>query len=95
MAVVWLGLLGSGLAFLGFFLLLGRWGATRMSLVAYLLPVFGIDLGAAVLSEPVDARLLIGTALVIGGIALVNLRGRWLPALWACGSPGSVERRAP
>jgi drug/metabolite transporter (DMT)-like permease len=74
LSVVWLGLLGSGAAYLVFFRLLGRWGATRTSLVAYLLPVFGIVLGAAVLSEPVDARLLVGTALVIGGIALVNAR---------------------
>ena len=71
-AVVWLGVLGSGLAYLVFFRLLGRWGATRTSMVAYLLPVFGIVLGAAFLAEPVDARLLIGTALVIGGIFLVN-----------------------
>jgi drug/metabolite transporter (DMT)-like permease len=74
LAVVWLGLLGSGTAYLVFFRLLGRWGATRTSLVAYLLPVFGIVLGAAVLHEPVDARTLLGTALVIGGIALVNAR---------------------
>jgi drug/metabolite transporter (DMT)-like permease len=74
LAVFWLGLLGSGAAYLVFFRLLGRWGATRTSLVAYLLPVFGIALGALVLSEPVDARTLIGTALVIAGIALVNAR---------------------
>ncbi len=71
-AVIWLGLLGSGLAYLVFFRLLGRWGATRTSMVAYLLPVYGIALGALVLSEPIDARLLIGTALIIGGVALVN-----------------------
>jgi drug/metabolite transporter (DMT)-like permease len=41
-------------------------------MVAYILPVFGITLGALVLAEPVDARLLIGTGLVIGGVALVN-----------------------
>ncbi len=73
-AVAWLGLLGSGLAYLIFFRLLGRWGATRTSMVAYLLPVFGLVLGAAVLQEAVDARLLVGTALVIGGIAVVNSR---------------------
>jgi drug/metabolite transporter (DMT)-like permease len=73
-AVVWLGILGSGLAYLVFFRILGRWGATRTSMVAYLLPVYGIALGALVLSEPIDARLLIGTALVIGGVALVNSR---------------------
>ena len=76
LAVAWLGLLGSGLAFLVFFRLLARWGATRTSMVAYLLPVFGLILGAVVLQEPVDARLIIGTALVIAGVALVNLRMR-------------------
>lgn len=74
LAVVWLGLIGSGLAFLTFFRLLSRWDATRTSLVAYVIPVVGLALGAAVLGEPIDARLIGGTALVVGGIALVNLR---------------------
>jgi drug/metabolite transporter (DMT)-like permease len=73
-AVVWLGLLGSGLAYLAFFRLLKVWGATRTSLVAYLLPVVGIILGAGVASEAIDLRMIVGTALVIGGIALVNAR---------------------
>jgi drug/metabolite transporter (DMT)-like permease len=73
-AVTWLGLIGSGLAFLGFFRLLGRWGAARTSMVAYLLPVWGIILGAVVLHEQIPPQLLLGTALVIGGIALVNAR---------------------
>jgi len=79
-AVVWLGLLGSGLAYLVYFRILSRWGATRTSLVAYLLPIFGIALGAVVLREPVDLRLLIGTAIVIGGVALVNSRHRPRPS---------------
>jgi drug/metabolite transporter (DMT)-like permease len=74
LAVVWLGLLGSGLAYLSYFRILQRWGATRTSLVAYLLPVWGIALGAIVLGEPIAVTMLIGTALVIGGIALVNAR---------------------
>jgi drug/metabolite transporter (DMT)-like permease len=74
LAVVWLGLLGSGSAYLVFFHLLRHWGATRTSLVAYLLPVFGIALGAIVLHESVDIRTVLGTGLVIGGIALVNAR---------------------
>ncbi|MBA2634121.1 MAG: DMT family transporter [Chloroflexi bacterium] len=74
LAIIWLGLLGSGAAYLLFFRLLGNWGATRTSMVAYLLPVFGIVLGAVVLAEEIDAGLLVGTALVIGGIALVNAR---------------------
>jgi drug/metabolite transporter (DMT)-like permease len=75
LAVIWLGLLGSGAAYLIFFRILRNWGATRTSLVAYLLPIWGIVLGAIVLSEPIDARLIAGTALVIAGIGLVNMRG--------------------
>jgi drug/metabolite transporter (DMT)-like permease len=73
-AIVWLGLLGSGLAYLCFFRILQRWGATRTSLVAYLLPIFGIALGALVLKEPIAPSTLLGTVLVIVGIALVNSR---------------------
>lgn len=73
-AILWLGLLGSGLAYLCFFRLLQSWGATRTSLVAYLLPIVGIVAGALVLNEVVDLGVLAGTALVIGGVALVNSR---------------------
>jgi drug/metabolite transporter (DMT)-like permease len=71
-SVAWLGVFGSGLAYMAYFRLLGRWGATRTALVAYLLPVFGIILGFLVLAEPIDATLILGTALVIAGVALVN-----------------------
>ena len=74
-SIVWLGIFGSGAAYILYFRLLGRWGATRTALVAYLLPVYGIVLGFLVLNEPVDMTLLAGTALVIAGVALVN--GPW------------------
>ncbi len=73
-SVVWLGLMGSGLAYLVFFRMLSRWGSTRSSLVAYLIPIWGIALGVVVLNETVDVRVLAGTALVIGGVALVSAR---------------------
>jgi drug/metabolite transporter (DMT)-like permease len=73
-SVAWLGLIGSGLAFLAFFYLLNRWGATRTALVAYLLPVVGIILGVLVLEEAISLPMLAGTALIIGGIALANSR---------------------
>ncbi|HEX3427291.1 MAG TPA: EamA family transporter [Candidatus Limnocylindrales bacterium] len=83
-AVVWLGLLGSGLAYLAFFRTLGRWGATRTSMVAYLLPIVGIALGAIVLQEPLAPSTLLGTVLVIAGIALVNAR-MWTRPLFVRG----------
>ena len=74
LSVVWLGLLGSGMAYLLFFRIHTRWGATRSSLVAYLLPVWGIVLGALVLNETIDERVLLGTVLVVGGVAHASAR---------------------
>jgi drug/metabolite transporter (DMT)-like permease len=73
-SILWLGILGSGLAYLFVFRLFAAWGATRTTLVAYLIPVVGIVLGYLVLQEPVDARIILGTALVIAGVGLVNSR---------------------
>jgi drug/metabolite transporter (DMT)-like permease len=78
-AIVWLGILGSGFAYLAFFRILAAWGATRTAAVAYLLPIVGVTLGYLVLQEPLDARILVGTALVIAGMALVNRRSSLLP----------------
>ena len=66
-AILWLGVLGSGLAYLLVFRLFANWGATRTTIVAYVIPVVGIALGYLVLAEPVDARIIFGTALVIAG----------------------------
>ena len=55
------------------FRLFAHWGATRTTTVAYVIPVVGIVLGFLVLSEPIDARIILGTILV-AGIALVNSR---------------------
>jgi len=94
-AVVWLGLLGSGLAYLAYFRILQHWGATRTSMVAYLLPVYGIALGALVLSEPVSPTTLIGTVLVIGGIALVNSRYGTRPLFRQSNLPETDTMPAP
>jgi drug/metabolite transporter (DMT)-like permease len=73
-AVVWLGILGSGFAYLANFRLLSRIGATRTSLVSYLLPIVGIVAGALMFQDVVDVRLIAGTVLVLAGVALVNSR---------------------
>jgi len=74
LAVVWLGLLGSGLAYLVQFRLLSRIGATGTAQLSYLLPVVGIVSGALMLGERIDLVVIAGTALVLGGVALVNSR---------------------
>ncbi len=72
LAVVWLGLLGSCLAYLLFFYLINAWGPTRASLVTYVFPVIGLILGILFLGEVADWRLLVGSALVVGGVLAVN-----------------------
>jgi drug/metabolite transporter (DMT)-like permease len=74
-SILWLGLLGSGVAYLIVFRLFSQWGATRTTLVAYVIPVVGIVLGYLALQEPIDGRLILGTALIIAGVAVLN--GRW------------------
>jgi len=71
-SILWLGTLGSGVAYLLVFRLFSHWGATRTTLVSYLLPVVGITLGYLVLDEPIDGRLILGTALIIAGVFFVN-----------------------
>jgi len=71
-AIAWLGVFGSGLAYIINFRLLSRIGAGGTSVLAYLLPIVGIIAGAIVRQETADDRLLIGTALILGGIGLAG-----------------------
>lgn len=75
-AIAWLGLLGSCAAYLLFFYLINAWGPTRASLVTYVFPVIGLVLGIVFLNETADWRLLIGSALIVGGIVVVNFKPR-------------------
>ena len=81
-ALAWLGLLGSCVAYLLYFYLLNTVGAGRSSLVTFIFPVIGLLLGIIFLNEVADWRLIVGSALVVGGIAVVNrpARGRTVPA---------------
>lgn len=74
LAVAWLGLLGSFVAYLCFFFLIEHLGATIASMVTYIFPVVGVALGVAALGERMDARLILGTGLVLVGIVVVTLR---------------------
>jgi drug/metabolite transporter (DMT)-like permease len=73
-AVAWLGILGSGLAYILNFRLLSRIGAGGTSVLAYLLPIVGIVSGFLLRAEPVDATLILGTVLILGGIGLTTTK---------------------
>lgn len=76
LALAWLGLLGSCLAYLLFFYLLTTVGSTRTTLVTYMFPVIGISLGVLFLGETLDTRLVIGALFVVAGIGVVNWKPR-------------------
>jgi drug/metabolite transporter (DMT)-like permease len=73
-ALLWLGLLGSFLAFVLLYFLIAHLDATVATMVTYLFPVVGVTLGVIFLNELLDARLVIGTVLVVIGIVVVGLR---------------------
>ncbi|WP_081893659.1 DMT family transporter [Actinoalloteichus caeruleus] len=71
-AVVALGVLSTGLTFYLNFRLIGDVGATTTASVGYLLPVVSVSLGAVVLSEVVDVRVVLGMVVVLVGVALTR-----------------------
>jgi drug/metabolite transporter (DMT)-like permease len=73
-AVAVLGICGTGIAFVLNNRLIADEGATAASSVGYLLPVVSVGLGALVLHEPLTARVVIGMAVVLIGIALSRRR---------------------
>lgn len=76
-ALLWLGVLGSALAYVLYFYILSRWGATRATLVTYVLPLVGVAAGVLVLQERLDALVILGGGLILAGIWAVN----WQPGL--------------
>lgn len=71
-ALAWLGLLGTCVAYLLYFYLINATGASRASLVTYVFPVVGMLLGIIFLDEILDWHLVVGSALIVGGIAVIN-----------------------
>ena len=101
-AVLVLGLLNTYVAYLIFYWIIDRWGATRATLVTYVMPPVGLTLGAIFLGEVVDVRLVVGAVLIVAGVALVNLRlrrgaaSRPRPSRPAKGAlPGAMPRSGP
>ncbi len=76
LAVIGLAALSTALAYIVFFQILRRSGATNVMLVTLLIPVTAILLGYLVLGEQISPREILG-ALVIGS-ALLLIDGRVL-----------------
>ena len=74
-ALLFMGILGSGLAFLMAFYLIHEIGPTRLTMVTYLFPLGGITLGVIFLNEQPTWQILTGAILIIASLAVAN----WSP----------------
>lgn len=70
-----LGVLGTGIAIVAYLWLVDNVGSVRGSLVTYIVPVVGLFLGWTVLNESIGLNILVGSALIIAGVAAV-MRGQ-------------------
>lgn len=71
-AVLVLGVFGTGVAFAIMGSLVGRVGSTRASFITYLIPVVSLALGVAFRDDTVASLAIGGIALVIGGALLAS-----------------------
>ena len=76
LAMVMLGVFGTGLAYVASSTLLGRAGPTRGSVQIYFIPVVALVLGVVFLDEEVAGMALAGVALIILGAYLTSRRER-------------------
>lgn len=74
LALLYLALIGSAVPFTLYFWLLKHQPATRLALINYATPVVAVAVGSLFLGEPVTARVVLGTALVIAGVAVAVKR---------------------
>jgi drug/metabolite transporter (DMT)-like permease len=69
-SVAALGILGTALALLFFYRMLASYGASRASLVTYLLPPTALVYGALILDERITLNAILGLLLILAGVAL-------------------------
>ena len=73
-ALLYLAAFGTSIAFFLFFWLLERLPATRLSLITYGVPIVAVFVGTLFLDEPLTAKIVLGTALVLLGVVLAVRR---------------------
>ncbi|SVA51873.1 uncharacterized protein METZ01_LOCUS104727, partial [marine metagenome] len=75
-SVIFLGVFCTGLAYLPYFILIKRVGPISTSLVALLVPIFGMLWAYLLLQETITLVMLTGCLLIIGGVVLTSRLGK-------------------
>tara|TARA_Y100000994_G_scaffold13774_1_gene10615 strand:- start:634 stop:1362 length:729 start_codon:yes stop_codon:yes gene_type:complete len=73
-SILWLGVISTGIAFLGYVRLIEKVGAVKTATVAYFIPIFGVIWGYVFLGESITLQILIGMMLILTGIIFTNKR---------------------
>jgi len=68
--ILYLGIIGSALAFVGLYWLFTQTTATNTSLVGFITPILALLLGWLVLGEVPDPSVGVGTVLILAGVYL-------------------------
>lgn len=68
LAILYLGIVGSALAFVGMYWLLTKTTATNVSLITFITPILALLLGWMVLREVPDQNIGLGAMLILAGI---------------------------
>jgi drug/metabolite transporter (DMT)-like permease len=71
-AVVALGIVGTAVAFVLYFGLIGEAGAGKAALCGYLIPPLALAYGALLLDEQITAAAIVGLVLILIGVALAS-----------------------
>lgn len=71
-SVLILAVFGTAIAFVLYYRLLETAGPAYLSLVTYLMPIYGVALGALFMGELISIEMLLGMLLILLGIGIVN-----------------------
>src|ERR1700704_2195405 len=71
-AILFLGVGGSGLGFLLYYFMMNTLGATRATTVTFLLPITAVFWGASLLREAITIPILAGMAVILLGVFLTS-----------------------
>jgi drug/metabolite transporter (DMT)-like permease len=71
-AILALGILGTGIAYVINFRLIANRGASGAALVTYLIPVVAVIVGAVTLRERIELNVIVGAAVVLAGVGLIR-----------------------
>lgn len=72
LALLWLAVVATALAYIVYYALLEIAGATFVSLVTFLIPPIGVLLGVLLLDETLEWNALVGCGLILAGVGFVR-----------------------